>query len=118
MNIQQIIYVVEVYKLHSFSSAAQSLYISQPRLSQAIRALEKELGFDIFERSRKGISGSTVRGYQFISQAKNVLKQFSSLEKFKQTSSSSFHLATTLLSLLIIAAHIFYLTSGFEKIHR
>ena len=46
MNIQQIIYVVEVYKLHSFSLAAHSLFVSQPRLSQAIRDLERELGFD------------------------------------------------------------------------
>lgn len=98
MNIQQIIYVVEVYKLHSFSLTAHSLFVSQPRLSQAIRDLERELGFDIFERNRKGISGTTVRGYEFIIQARNVLKQFSSLENFKESPVSSFHLATTLVS--------------------
>ncbi len=98
MNIQQIVYAVEVEKLHSFSAAAQSLYISQPRLSQAIRNLEKELGFEIFERNRKGMSGTTVKGYEFLSQARKVLKQFSYLETFKQTSSPSFHLSTTLIS--------------------
>ena len=98
MNLQQIIYVVEIYKQRSFSSASKVLYISQPRLSQAIRDLEKELGFELFERNRKGISNTTVKGYQFIMQAQKALKQFNCLEDFKEASSLSFHLSTTLIS--------------------
>ena len=89
---------MEVYEFHSFTEAAKSLYISQPRLSQAIRELEDELGFEIFERNRKGISGTTVKGYAFLQQARTLLRQFHSLEALKERSNSSFGLATTLIS--------------------
>ena len=97
MNIQQLIYVVEINKHNSFSVAANALYISQPRLSQAVKDLEKELGFDIFERSRKGIVGPTVQGHEFICQAKKVLRSFNALEYFKCDGENSFRMTTTLL---------------------
>ena len=68
------------YNFHSFTEAAKSLYISQPRLSQAIRELEDELGFEIFIRNKKGISGATVKGAEFINQSRVLLAQFSALE--------------------------------------
>lgn len=95
MNIQQIIYVMKVYEHHSFTEAAKALYISQPRLSQAIRELEEELGFDIFVRNRKGISGATVKGTEFIDKARVLLRQFKTLESLKERNISSFHLAST-----------------------
>jgi len=96
MNIQQVIYAMEVYDFHSFTEAAKSLYISQPRLSQAIRELEEELGFEIFVRNRKGISGATVKGNEFIEQARILLRQFSALEALKAKNLSSFGLASSL----------------------
>lgn len=98
MNIQQIKYAMAVYDYHSFTEAAKSLYISQPRLSQAIRELEEELGFEIFVRNRKGISGATVKGSEFINQSRILLRQFSSLESLKERNLSSFQLATTLVT--------------------
>lgn len=44
-------YVYEVYRLKSVCLAAQSLYISQPSLSGAIRKAEQRLGAPIFNRS-------------------------------------------------------------------
>lgn len=97
MNIQQIIYIVEINKYNSFSVAANSLFISQPRLSQAVKDLENELGFEIFDRNRKGIIGPTLKGYEFIHSAKKVLRDFNSLKTFKEESSKTFRLATTLI---------------------
>ena len=37
VNIQHLIYAVEVEKMHSISKAAESLYMGQPNLSRAIR---------------------------------------------------------------------------------
>lgn len=98
MNIQQVIYAVEVYKYHSFTEAAKAMYISQPRLSQAVRELEEELGFEIFIRSKKGISGATVKGIEFLEKANVLLAQFSALKSLKERNRASFHLASFPLS--------------------
>ena len=49
-------YVYHVYLAKSFTKAARVLYISQPSLSAAVAAKEKELGFRIFNRSTKPIT--------------------------------------------------------------
>lgn len=97
MNIQQIIYIIEINKYNSFSVAANSLYISQPRLSQAVKDLETELGFEIFERNRKGIIGPTLKGYEFIHSAKKVLRDFNALSSYKESAKQTFRLTTTLI---------------------
>ena len=43
-------YVYEVYRLKSVSNAANSLFISQPAISAAIRKAEKDFGAPIFNR--------------------------------------------------------------------
>ena len=44
-------YVYEVYKLRSFSKAAEKLFISQPSLSATIKRIEERLGAALFDRS-------------------------------------------------------------------
>ena len=44
-----------VAKLGSISAAANSLFISQPAVSQAIKHLEKELDARLFNRTSKGV---------------------------------------------------------------
>ena len=44
-------YVYAVYRKKSFSKAAESLHVSQPALSTAIRKIESELGQPLFDRS-------------------------------------------------------------------
>jgi len=54
MRIEQLEYVAAVARLGSYRKAAESLHISQPALSEAVRALERELGADLLERGRHG----------------------------------------------------------------
>ncbi len=44
-------YVYQVYKTGSITKAAESLFISQPSLSVAIKKIEEEIGAPLFERS-------------------------------------------------------------------
>ena len=98
MNIHHVTYALTVYDYHSFTEASKALYISQPRLSQAIHELEDELGFEIFIRNKRGISGTTEKGLLFLERARTLLKQFSSLEELKNHNLSSFHVSTTLIT--------------------
>ena len=54
MRLEQLQYFVQVVESHSFNRAAQQLNITQPALTNAIRALEEELGVQLLVRSRKG----------------------------------------------------------------
>ena len=44
-------YVYTVYKLRSFSKAAEKLFISQPSLSATVKRIEERLGAALFDRS-------------------------------------------------------------------
>lgn len=54
MNLQQMKYFMAVVEHKSFSKAAYALHVSQPSLSQAVQALEDELGFALLIRTREG----------------------------------------------------------------
>ena len=56
MTLQQLKYIVTVAETGTITEAANRLYISQPRLTNAIRELEKEMNIVIFNRTNKGIS--------------------------------------------------------------
>ena len=55
MRIEALQYFIEVAKSRSINAAAEKLYISQPALGIAIKNLEKELGFPLFERNHNGV---------------------------------------------------------------
>jgi DNA-binding transcriptional LysR family regulator len=54
VRIEQLEYVAAVARLGSFRRAAEEIHVSQPALSESVRALERELGVDILERGRQG----------------------------------------------------------------
>ena len=67
MNLQLLEYAVEVEKTGSITQAAENLYMNQPHLSRAIKELEKEMGIQIFSRTRRGIVPTEV-GEEFLLQ--------------------------------------------------
>lgn len=79
LTLQQLKYVIEVANRGSINEAAKRLFISQPSLSNAIKDLEEELQFAIFDRSNKGISLSK-EGIEFLSYARQVVEQAELLE--------------------------------------
>ena len=79
MTLIQLKYTITVSGERSLNDAAKKLYISQPSLSSAIHSLEKELGFDIFIRSKSGITLTTA-GAEFIGYAKSVIEQYDILD--------------------------------------
>ena len=60
-------------ELH-FGRAAARCGVSQPALSMAVRKVESDLGVQLFERSKSGISITTL-GEQIITQARRIIAQ-------------------------------------------
>lgn len=56
MTITQMRYFLEVCRQETVTRAAESLHISQPSISNAIRELEKEFGVDLFHRVKLRLS--------------------------------------------------------------
>lgn len=78
MDIRQLEYFVEVARYKSFSKAAESLYISQPSISKAIRELESELGVILFYRNTKFVE-LTDNGEAILGQAQQISVSLQSL---------------------------------------
>ena len=55
MRVEYLRYILEIDEQHSISAAAQKLYLGQTTLSTILKCTEKELGFQIFERTRSGV---------------------------------------------------------------
>lgn len=74
MKLNQLRYICAVHKYGSISKAAKKLYISQPTLSIAIKDLENELGIQLLNRGKMGIS-FTDAGNVMVEEATNILSR-------------------------------------------
>ena len=78
MTLQQLKYALTIADCGSMNEAAKTLFLSQPSLSETIRELETEIGFDLFVRSNRGIL-VTPEGEEFLGYARQVTEQFTLL---------------------------------------
>ena len=84
---------------YSVSRAAQVLNSPQPGVSRQLRALERELGVDVFRRNRKRLLGLTAPGAAILKVARRMLADAENLGKigreFSASDSGSLTVATT-----------------------
>ncbi|MFJ9814810.1 LysR family transcriptional regulator [Streptomyces sp. NPDC101151] len=72
LDLRKVRYFVAVAELLHFGRAAERLHIAQPVLSRQIRALEKDLGADLFVRDSHGVS-LTEAGRQLLDDGRQLL---------------------------------------------
>jgi DNA-binding transcriptional LysR family regulator len=72
MELRHLRYFVAIAEEHSFSRAAERLWVAQPGLSSQIRRLEAELGIRLFDRHTRGVT-LTAAGELFLERARAVL---------------------------------------------
>ena len=100
MNLQQLRYLNEIVRRDlKISTAAQSLFTSQPAISKQIKLLEEELGIEIFVRNGKRLVALTEPGKGLLVIAQRMLldaenfKQFA--EEFHSKDTGHLTIATT-----------------------
>lgn len=77
-------YLEAIYRLKSYTKAAEELFISQPSLSNAIHSLEKELGVSLIDRSRQPLR-FTFEGERFMWHVYSVCLKRATRTKFTET---------------------------------
>lgn len=78
MELRQLQYFIAAADALNFSRAAESLYISQPTLSQQIAELERELGVQLFIRTKRSVF-LTPAGASLLVKAKDLLHRSEAL---------------------------------------
>ena len=80
MNFHQLQYAVAIARYGlSVTQAASALGTSQPAISRALKALERELGFDLFVREGRAFSRVTPQGVKVLEYAARALAEIDSL---------------------------------------
>ena len=100
MKLQQLRYIWEVSRHElNVTATAESLYTSQPGISKQIRALEDELGMQIFHRSGKHLTEVTPVGKEIIQVAGEILDRVETIRRtaleFSDEQRGSLSIATT-----------------------
>ena len=78
MDFRRLRYALSVYRERSFTKAARRLNISQSAVSEQVRLLEEEIGFELFRRTSGGVE-STERGRTFLYESERVMGDLLSL---------------------------------------
>ena len=100
MNLYQLRYFVTLAKFQHYMKASEQLCITQPSLSHAISALEKELGIKLFEKDGRNVI-LTKCGKSFLKDAEHTLQLLdSSVERLKSSAQGNGRLDIGLLPTL------------------
>ena len=96
MTLQQMEYIVAVYRLRHFAKAAEQCGVTQPTLSAMIQKLEAELGIKIFERSSQQVVPTAI-GKLVVEQAWRVISRANRIkemvEEEKKSMKGLFHIS-------------------------
>ncbi len=79
MTLQQLEYIVALEIHRNFVKASNAVFVTQPTLSMQVKKLEEEIGFQIFDRSKKPISPTTL-GNRFLPQARHIIREIKELK--------------------------------------
>ena len=74
MTLRSIQYLIAIAEYHSFTRAAEVLYVSQPSLSQQIKLLEESLNIQLLDRSGRNVR-LTDAGEVYLRHARRALRE-------------------------------------------
>lgn len=80
MNLNHLRYFQEVCKYNNITKASEAVHVSQPSITAAIKELENELGYQLFNRFNNRIS-LTDDGKIFLDKSQSFLESYDSFRK-------------------------------------
>ncbi len=87
VELRQLRYFVAVAEEMHFGRAARRLHMTQPPLSQAIQALEAQLGTSLFSRTRRSVA-LTAAGQTLLPEVQRLLQQVEGLASLAQSAAA------------------------------
>ena len=81
LNFEHIRLFISIVEFNGFRAASERLYLSQPAMSSAIKKMEQQLGFALFNRNTYRAS-LTQHGQAFYHKAKLLLEHMQELENY------------------------------------
>lgn len=119
MEIKQVKYFLAIVATGSFSAAADELYTTQSSISKQMIALEKELGFPLFDRSKRKII-LTQAGELFLKHARSLNADYQAmlaeLSMYKTTPNFSI-IAIPVIAQYGITTHLAQFKSAHPKLN-
>ena len=88
ISLKQINYALAVESKMHFKKAADKCFVSPSTLSNAILEMEKQLGFEIFERNNKKVMITKV-GKEILEKYKNIKLLMEDIQKISESNSKS-----------------------------
>lgn len=82
MTFTQLEYVISCEKNGSFTGAAKEMFTSTSNISKAVYNLEKEIGYQIFDRTTQGLI-ITEKGKRFVKHAQNILEELNMINNLE-----------------------------------
>jgi DNA-binding transcriptional LysR family regulator len=104
LDVRQVSYFLAVVEHGGFSRAASALDVAQPTLSQSVRALERELGAELFHRVAHGVVLSAA-GKAFVGPARQLLRGIAAARLAAGSSGDRSELALDLVTVPVLAVH-------------
>lgn len=74
MTFTQLEYILAIDKFRHFADAADACFVTQPTLSMQVRKLEKEIGIEIFDRSKQPVIPTEI-GTVILEDARKIMAQ-------------------------------------------
>ena len=88
MELHQLKYLSAIARCGSVAKASDELYVSRQAISKAIRALEQEVGFEIFDRGDK--MSLTESGKEILRHADAVLHELNEIDMYADSRKAGF----------------------------
>lgn len=116
MTLTQLQYFITVCKYQNITRAAESLSVSQPGISSAMKELEQECGFSLFIRKPNSIR-LTEQGLAFLREAEYLLSQYRRMQAHTELIARENSVLRVGVATMGAGAYFPRLRKGFLRLH-